>query len=330
MPRSRSGRIHVHYVRPRVRSLDRARRALRFAASHRSDGSRPGDEALLVQEARLGKPDRLSRRGWLPGRAPDAGSALQTLAALRRREAPVGASPGGPDRRRHRASRLSLADRREVGDLQGAVRPVQRPRRVHARRWTEGRATPGAAARNARTDSPRGLPRDHEGSSVRGAGDVGAARAARQALVADVRPARRAASTRAHRTAGARGRQVRRRVWRRDDVRRRTAAFGRHRQPHERLRGPRSHGKGGCQGSGDHRNAARQPQRRAQQLPGLPGVPVEGRQDRLAARHAVLRRVRAQSVPDRGRDRADARRETRRGRRDQGLRRARDARHVGS
>ena len=78
-----------------------------------------------------------------------------------------------------------------------------------------------------------------------------------------------------------------------------------------------------------HRGAARQQERPAQQLSGLPGVPRRRRQDRAAARPAAVRRVPAEPVPRARRPRADAGGEPGRGRGDQGLRRPAHARHVG-
>ncbi len=110
---------------------------------------------------------------------------------------------------------------------------------------------------------------------------------------------------------------------RRHHARRPAAAVGRHREPARRVRRhlPDGTARRRCARRRPHRSAARQQERRAQQLPGLPGIPRRRREDRPAARPAALWRVPSEPVPRARRSRADARREPGRGCRDQGLRR---------
>ena len=96
----------------------------------RPDRSRAGHEALRAGQARRRQPDRIPRRGRLPGPAVDAGPALQAVADLRREEVPVGAGAGGRDRCGDRAGRRAAADRRQERRLQARVRQLLRRARA--------------------------------------------------------------------------------------------------------------------------------------------------------------------------------------------------------
>ena len=146
----------------------------------RADGGGARLEAVRPEEAEGRQPDRLPRRGRLPGRVAHARSAVQALADLRREEVPVGAGARGPDRGRDRAGGRTAADRCQERLLQARVRELLEPRHVHEQRRPEGCATAGPAAGHAAADPPGRVRRAHLGPGLRPAG-VARARAPRRA-----------------------------------------------------------------------------------------------------------------------------------------------------
>ena len=279
--------------------------------------------ASAFRKLRRGQPDRVPRRGRLPGRAAHARAAVQALADLRREEVPVGAGAGRRDRRRHRAGRRAAADRRQERACTG-------PSSATSPTSTASSSSGGQKGVQRPVLPPGTLVPIHPVAFL----VLTAADGLRPAGVARPRRAVATAGTLTPESFGLSpdqlrvvviapdGRRSTSSAWSR--ARRRAAAVGRHRQPPRRLRRHRARSRRRSRGHHHrhrrraHRAAARQQEQPAQQLPGLPGVPRRRRQDRPAARPAALRRVPAEPVPRARRPGADARREPGRGRGDQG------------
>ena len=102
--------------------------------------------------------------------AADAGAALQAVAALRREEVPVGAGAGGPDRGRHRAGRAprcrsaprAVVYKPEFGNFSNLDAFIDGG-------GAEGCAAAGAAAGHAGADPPGRVHRAHVGPGLRAA-----------------------------------------------------------------------------------------------------------------------------------------------------------------
>ena len=179
---------------------------------------------------------------------------------------------------------------------------------VPRRRRREGRAAPGAPSRHARADPPGRVHGDHRPRGLRPAGVARAARstasAARRLLTPgafglDPEPA----AGRGDRPAG-RHRHGRHRLRARGRTAPRRATSP---AASAASRTSRAMEAGRQVRRRDDRGAARQQERAAQQLPGLPGVPRRRRPHRPAARPAAVRRLPAEPVPGPCRARADAR-----------------------
>ena len=205
--------------------------------------------------------------------AVDAGAPFKLWPDLRREEVPVGAGAGGRDRRGDRAGRRRAAYRREERACTSRSSATSRDvADVHRRRRTERCAAPGAAPGTLLPDAPGRLP----GASRRAR--CTASRSRRTCLERERRRRRRltagvlrTARRRSCRSSGSR-RAVRHDIRRyRDHAGRRPLPSGDIAEPARWLR--RHQGAGARRGhsdSRDHRGTARQQERPAQQLPGLP------------------------------------------------------------
>ncbi len=305
------------------------------AAVHPQDrphSGRPGDQALLLEEALRGRPRRLQQGGGLPGGPAHAGPALQALAGVQGGEVSLGAGARGRDRRRHRPGRPAPAHRGQVGRLPEGARQLLGAGGVREQPGAEGRAAPGAPPGHHGPHPPGGLHGHHQEPGLRPARlprPEEAGGQGRQALPAVLRagplaagpgahlaPARRAIG-RAHRHGG-----------HRHHLRGRPPAGGRHRQPPGRVRRRAPAGSERRGRPRAHRRPAGQQEQPAQQLPGLPGLSGQRRQHRPAARPPALRGLRPQPLPGGGGTGAHAGGGTGRSGGDQGLRGALHRGHL--
>ena len=114
-------------------------------------GSSPSASAGKLGD---GQRDRLQRRGRLPGRAADAGPALQALAGLPVEKYPWVQVPAGEIGLVIAQVGAPLPIGAKSARLQSRVRRLRQRRGVPRRRRPEGRAAPGAAAGHAGADPP--------------------------------------------------------------------------------------------------------------------------------------------------------------------------------
>ena len=205
---------------------------------HRPDRGRAGHQAVLAQKTSRRQPDRLPRRGRLPGRSVDAGLAFQAVGGVRRGEAPLGAGPGRGDRRRRGPGGPAPAGRRQVGRVGERVEPDHRPPRVAEGRRTKGRAAPRAAARQPHAGPSGRLSGDYPRARVRRARGprVPALAGPRQAHLPGVRIGRRATQGHGDYAAHGGGRRSARYLRHRHGAGRPAVAGRRHRQPPRRVR----------------------------------------------------------------------------------------------
>ena len=144
-----------------------------FDSDHWSDGGRAGDEAVFVPAAARRQPDRVPRRGRLPGRPADARLAAEVLGALRGRKASVGPGPRRRDRRGRGAGGPAAAHRRQVGRIGRRSEPFDQPAGMAGGRRAKGRAAARAPARQPHAGPSGRLPGDYPRAHLRRSGGPG-------------------------------------------------------------------------------------------------------------------------------------------------------------